>query len=300
MIALAMIVFFEGCSSNSKVRKVKIQRVSYVKDSIGSDGLFRQKVLISAPSNDMSYVFEGNITTRLPIPMNGEDPIYIEPGMKDSTGEDNDTLFVPYGMQCEIVLPIDRKIYLNSGSRLIFNPVSTNFQITGEAVFESSKHPAIVRIGDSIWVSVDSDSRLYVSNYTDFPEEPLIAGLLNGKAALQGNVSKEIKAGSQLQIGRSSQAVSLKVSEIDSNAVLDWTRQRFYFDDVDCYRIMKHLSRWYNVPLNFNRESVRHYTFRTIGKSYNESLQDFLDMINRTVNDRRFVLKDNKISVETH
>jgi hypothetical protein len=285
MFKMAIVVGFHlGCSwGESKPDNRADRRSLTCKDSV-----YKKNILLSAASFDVPA---RKVSLQ---PDKSKDFFTVLPGAKDSSGQENDSLYVPYGVQYELTLPIDIKIYLNCGSLLVFNPVDCkSFQIIGEAIFDIGKHPGTVKVGKDLWIDAEVNTRLYISNYKDYPEEPLlVAGVLNGAAKLKGHISSKMNAGKQFLVDSVTEVIG--VTHVDSTALLKWTRQEFYFDEVDAYQILKKLSRWYNVSLDVPREAIFDHTFHVI-KRYDESLDSVLISINRAMNQQLFIVKDNVI-----
>lgn len=254
----------------------------------GKDSVYKKDMIFSAAS------FEVPATRFSRRPENINTYFTVLPDAKDSAGQEIDSLFVPYGVQYVVTLPIDIKIYLNSGSLLVFNPVdSRSLQIRGEAIVEIGKHPGTVKVGDSLWINSGVNSRFYISNYTDYPEEPLlVAGMINGEGELQGEIANRLYTGKHILVDSATKVIG--VTQVDSTALLKWTQQEFYFDEVDAYKILKKVSRWYNVSLDVPPESIHDINFRVI-KKYDEPLDSFLESINRAMNGQLFIVKDNSI-----
>src|SRR5687768_9758203 len=126
MFKMAIVVGFHlGCSSGERKPDNRADRRSLT----SKDSVYKKNMLFSAAS------FEVPARKISLQPEKNKDFFIVLPGAKDSAGQENDSLYVPYGVQYVLTLPIDIKIYLNSGSLLVFNPVdSKSFQIIGEAI----------------------------------------------------------------------------------------------------------------------------------------------------------------------
>jgi hypothetical protein len=285
-IMVIVVGFHLGCSWRE--RKTDSRAKTESRALVSKDSVYKKNMLFSAAS------FEVPARKISLQPEKSKDFFTVLPGAKDSAGQENVSLFVPYGVQYELTLPIDIKIYLNCGSLLVFNPVnSRSLQIKGEALFDIGKHPGTVKVGDNLWINAEANTRFYVSNYKDYSEEPfLVTGVINGAAELQGHIASKLNAGKQILIDSVTEVIG--VSHVDSTAVLKWTKQEFFFDEVDAYKILKKLSRWYNVSLDVPREAILEHTFRVI-KKYDEPLDSFLESMNRAMNQELFIVKDNVI-----
>jgi ferric-dicitrate binding protein FerR (iron transport regulator) len=70
---------------------------------------------------------------------------------------------------------------------------------------------------------------------------------------VHGNNSSLIKPGQQTQLANSGQIKVL--DDIDMDAVIAWKNGNFDFNGVDIETVMRQLSRWYNVEVEYNKKT---------------------------------------------
>lgn len=164
---------------------------------------------------------------------------------------------VPYKGTYKIVLPDGTKVSLNSGSTLEF---PDNFmteerivKLKGEAFFDVTKsgdRPFIVEVDDlSIKVL---GTKFNVKSYND--EGRSYTTLLEGKIELSRNSDKKtIAPGEQVIFNKNLEVLDVK--EIDTEPVVAWVDDMFYFDHTSLDEIMKSMRRWYGVDIHYEEDS---------------------------------------------
>ncbi|WP_420398651.1 FecR family protein [Flagellimonas sp.] len=180
------------------------------------------------------------------------------------------TLLVPYGRRSQIELSDGSKVWLNSGSKLvypvIFKGKNREVYLEGEGIFEvahNEKQPFIVKAENH---EIEVLGTIFnVSNYLD-----------------DGNISTTLKSGSveihygeesffgqkqALKIAPGTQAVYTKnakrisARKVDVENYFSWRRGVFIFKSDDLKHIMKRLSRYYNVDIVINNVELEDQTF---------------------------------------
>ncbi|HWK03435.1 MAG TPA: FecR family protein [Puia sp.] len=164
-----------------------------------------------------------------------------------------DTLTTPMGGQYMLTLPDGTKVWLNAASSIIF-PASFNdkeraVSVTGEVYMEvakNSKQPFKVKVNE-MEIAVLGTS-FDINAYGD---EPMIrTTLVEGRIRLgQDGKSKEIMPGQQGQVIKGEIKLAPKV---EMEQVLAWKNGLFNFNNVDLYTIMRQLSRWYNIKVEYS------------------------------------------------
>jgi len=153
------------------------------------------------------------------------------------------TLQTPYGKQQQVRLSDGSLAWLNAGSSIRFPTVFKGGQriveITGEVYFEvvhNDKMPFIVKAaGQQI---KDLGTHFDVNAYSDEPfvKTTLLEGSVQiGKIVLQ--------PGEQYGNGR--------VSKVDADGAAAWVFGYFHFDHADIQTVMRQLSRWYNIEVEY-------------------------------------------------
>lgn len=161
----------------------------------------------------------------------------------------------PKGGQYQIVLPDKSKVWLNAASSLRFPASFTGKQrdveLTGEAYFEIAKNssmPFHVRIND-MQVEV-LGTHFNINAYND--EAVINTTLLEGSIKIyKGSKNSVLSPGQQAAVNTNGE---IKVAKADINQVMAWKEGRFYFDGADIKTVMRQLSRWYDVEVNYQYE----------------------------------------------
>ena len=180
------------------------------------------------------------------------------------------TLIVPYGRRSQIELSDGSKVWLNSGSKLVypvaFKGKNREVYLEGEGIFDvahNKKQPFIVK-AENHEIEV-LGTTFNISNYPD-----------------DGNISTTLKSGSvqihyvgdsffgrkkALKITPGTQAVYTKSAnkisarEVDIENYFSWRDGVFIFKRDDLKHIMKRLSRYYNVDIVINNVELENQTF---------------------------------------
>ncbi len=187
--------------------------------------------------------------------------IYSPHDKDNSAAISYNMISIPRGGQYSLVLSDGTKVWLNSASSIRF-PTSFSdnerrIEVTGEAYFEVShvfseaggRIPFIVRTRDQE-VKV-LGTHFNISAYED--EEHTSTTLLEGSVIVKatGSTGKEVKLqpGQQAIINPASS--SLRVQEADLEKAVAWKNGYFKFDKEDLPAIMRQVSRWYDVDVEY-------------------------------------------------
>jgi ferric-dicitrate binding protein FerR (iron transport regulator) len=144
---------------------------------------------------------------------------------------------------------------------VVFNGSDRKVELTGEAYFEvapsfarsGKKRPFFVNANDVI-VEV-LGTHFNVNNYTD--ESALKVTLLEGSVKVKSDFGGQhsevvIKPGEQASVSQSSPKSQLiPVQTADLDQVMAWKNGAFYFNGESLQSIMKQLSRYYNVDVEY-------------------------------------------------
>jgi transmembrane sensor len=160
----------------------------------------------------------------------------------------------PPGGQWQVILPDGTKVWLNSATTFTY-PASFGkqkdrvVQLSGEAYFEVAKdklHPFIVKTAQQE-VEV-LGTHFNINSYAD---EPVVkTTLAEGRvkiSAINGKI-KFLIPGQQAVLRNG----ELTVGEANVEEALAWKNGYFRFNDEDIQSIMRKLSRWYNIDVQYN------------------------------------------------
>lgn len=208
-----------------------------------------QTILLDSTVNG-SVAQQGNVSV---IKKNGE-LVYNTEG-KSSEIVYN-TMTTPVGRQFNLVLADGSKVWLNAASSITFPTAFVGKErkviITGEAYFEiahNASMPFLVESGKNT-VRV-LGTHFNVNAYDD--ESVVSVTLLEGSVNLTNeNSSKLIKPGQQAQINKD-EKISL-IRDVDVDNVVAWKNGRISFQGADIGTVMRQMSRWYDVDIEYNNK----------------------------------------------
>lgn len=182
--------------------------------------------------------------------------IYEQSAMQAQTSLTYNTIETPKGGQWQVELPDGTKIWLNAASILkypvAFRGTERPVELTGEAYFEVAKdaaRPFIVRSkGQAVKVLGTSFN---VNAYADEPQ--ITTTLLDGSVSISaGGRQQLLKPGERSAIRDS----LINVDSIDTELAIAWKKGYFLFESEDIMSIMRKVSRWYNVDIEYAEGKV--------------------------------------------
>lgn len=197
-----------------------------------------------------------------------------EKSVSQTTSNSNEvvfnTLIVPYGKRSEITLSDGSKVWLNSGSKLVFPAHfaahSRKVYLEGEAIFE------VTHRQDQPFLVTSKDHEIHVlgtvfnvSNYTD---DSFIYTILKS-GSVQINLDQDklfgrqksfsILPGTLATFDRTDK--SIHTEPVDIAPYFSWREGIFIFKNDALQTIMKRLSRYYNVDIIINDADLAKETF---------------------------------------
>lgn len=165
------------------------------------------------------------------------------------------TITTPRGGKWYLTLADGTKVWLNAASSITYPTVFTGNErkvsITGEAYFEvthDATKPFKVNFNNQT-VQV-LGTHFNINGYNDEPENrtTLVEGSIRISNAL---TSALLKPGQQAQVKPSGNAKIEVVTDKDIERTLAWKNGLFIFNSTDLYTLMRELSRWYNVDIEY-------------------------------------------------
>lgn len=207
---------------------------------------------------------------------------------------------VPRAMQYHVQLADGSKIWLNADSRLkIAGSFNDNFArmvgLVGEAYFEVAK-------SERQWRGKKRKRPFYVLgkrhsiavlgtcfNVSSYPAEPAQISLLEGSVEVNGQV---LRPGEQATILRKG---GVMVKTVNMEDVISWRSGYFRFEDEAMENIMRKISRWYDVDVQYEEEGLKHEQLSGIVIRYNR-ITDILSTLQKDAA-FRFELKGRKLLV---
>jgi transmembrane sensor len=160
------------------------------------------------------------------------------------------TLATPRGGEYQLTLPDGTRVWLNAASSIrypvFFSGPERRVEITGEAYFEAAKNaskPFKVVVDGNQEVDVLGTS-FDISSYSD--EREIKTTLLDGSVKAQGVI---LKPGQQAAWG-AGQPVKVQ-KDADLEEAVAWKNGKFIFTDNDLGSVMRQISRWYDVDVEY-------------------------------------------------
>lgn len=179
--------------------------------------------------------------------------ILYDPANKNSKEVVYNIISTPRGGQYQLELPDGSLVWLNATSSIRF-PTSfvekeRRVEITGEAYLEVAKNrdkPFIVTVNNAE-VQV-LGTHFNINSYND--EDDVKTTLLEGSVKfVNGGNANILKPGQQSQLTKDG-AVKV-VSDVDVDKVVAWKNGFFHFESAGIETIMRQLSRWYDVEIEY-------------------------------------------------
>jgi len=196
------------------------------------------------------------------------------------------TLWVPYGKRSTLTLSDGSKVWLNSGSKLIYPIAFENDKrevyIEGEAIFEvthNKKKPFYV-ISDNQVVEVLGT----VFGVTSYPDENATNTILkSGSVQISfQNISATSTRADKMKISPGTKASynkdtkSIVSEKVNVDNYFSWKEGFLIFKNNELDFIMKRISRFYNVEITIENEALATETF----SGYLDLNEDILTVIN--------------------
>ncbi|SHN09881.1 FecR family protein [Chitinophaga sp. CF418] len=207
------------------------------------------------------------------------------------------TVSTPRGGKHHLVLADGTQVWLNAASSVtypvIFNSQERKVEITGEAYFEVAQH------ADQPFMVVCKGQRIDVLgtnfNVNAYPDEPVIkTTLLQGavRVTADGGESAVLKPGQQAVLNS---LQHVKISAVDPEVAIDWKEGDFIFKNETLPDIMRKVSRWYDVDVDYGHYSHSTLTFSgEVSRARNLSV--VLKMLETTAA-VKFTVKNNHITI---
>jgi ferric-dicitrate binding protein FerR (iron transport regulator) len=242
----------------------------------------------------------------LPLPRQGDSQLllqdkqlaYVPHAGKGSAQIAYNTISTPRGGEFTVTLSDGTKVWLNAASSLKFPTVFTGakreVELSGEAylaVAEDKEHPFEVKIRN-INVAV-LGTQFNINGYED--ESSIVTTLVSGsvRVTAPGNQPRLLAPGEHALVENN--AGYLHVEKADVEEETAWKNGRTYFNGANIRQIMRQVSRWYNVDVQY-KGNVANMDF-TCTVSRKDKLSKLLALLELTgaVN---FTMEGNTIIVQ--
>lgn len=226
-------------------------------DDAGSGEIARQADAIITKTADGQLVYNASKS-----PVSSVESTDSNPGFN--------TIRTPRGGKYRVILPDGSKVWLNAASSLKyptrFAENERKVELMGEAYFEIAKISLRGRNGKngSIPFRVRSAGQVVevlgthfnINSYSDEKtvKTTLLEGsvrVLTGKQPETGSLSLILKPGEQAQLATGNKPKLQVISRANVEEAVAWKNGQFQFKDTDIQTIMRQISRWYDVEVEF-------------------------------------------------
>lgn len=203
------------------------------------------------------------------------------------------TISTPRGGQYELVLQDGTRVWLNSESSLRYPTVFTgkerSVELSGEAYFEVA--PRAVSPFKIYMLDQSSDGRNRKEidvlgtnfNVMAYQEEKVVrTTLVEGALSIGDKLNKRLLRPGQQAEWLSGPETQVKITDdVDVDAAIAWKNGFFSFDRCDIHRIMRQLSRWYDLKVIYNGRGVAKSKVFWGGIQKNLPLSDVLRILEK-------------------
>jgi len=207
------------------------------------------------------------------------------------------TLATARGEQYQVILPDGSHVWLNAASSLKYPVAFTGkerlVELTGEAYFEVTHNKMMPFKVKTQQQEVEVlGTHFNINAYSD--EAATATTLLEGsvKVTLAANQkSTVIRPGDQATVNHT----ALGVKQVDTDDVIDRTNNYFKFEDEDLGSIMRKVSRWYNVTVEYRDDNLKDQVFNGF-ISRNKNISQIIKILELT-GAAHFIIEGNKVTV---
>ena len=202
------------------------------------------------------------------------------------------------GIVKEVALPDGSKVWLNNAATLKypreFSEKERNVYLEGEAYFEVAKdaermfvvetaHAIVKVLGTSFDVcDYEEDGKMFTT---------LEEGVVEMEKA-DNSEQMRMAPGEQVCLVEGGRT---RKYEVETALFTSWRSGRLVFKNMSLEDLMRNITRWYDVEVKFERESLKKVVFTGDMKKY-EDLRDVLEFIELT-SETHFLIEGNKIIV---
>lgn len=180
------------------------------------------------------------------------------------------TLIVPYGKRSDLTLSDGTKIWLNSGSKLIFpSAFKTNERsvfLEGEAIFEVAHNPEKPFLVNSKNHQIEVLGTVF--NVSTYKNDDVITTVLESGSIKINYQDGRILKTNESQLLRPNQKASfdkqsgeIKTYNVEIEPYFSWRDGIFIFKNDKLESIMKKISRYYNVEIEISNKDLANETF---------------------------------------
>lgn len=209
--------------------------------------------------------------------------------------------FVPYGEKKLIVLPDSSKVWVNSGSIIIYPEKfvgdTRTIYLNGEANFSVTKNPDKRFIVSTNNLNIEALGTIFnVRAYLDLPK--ITATLEQGKIKVETKTgpvqSMILKPNEQIIYDNKTQYLSKQI--VDAKRVAMWKDGYLIFQEASFGDILHAIEKRYDVVIHFDAGKYEGRTF-TVRFSPEETLPETFDILKEIIRDFNYKIKSNTIYI---
>ena len=189
-----------------------------------------------------------------------------------------------HGQVREMLLPDGTKVWLNQSSVLkyprAFEGKERHVYLDGEAYFEVNKtgHPFIVST-QGMQIEVLGTT----FNISAYPGEEYQATLVSGSVKVDTGEGQSLVLKPSQQASLIPGSGNIQVRTVDTAFYTSWVKGKINFKDQRLEDIMRILSRWYNIEVDYSDEALKNLRFGCYVNRY-EEIAPFLELLEATEN----------------
>jgi len=177
-------------------------------------------------------------------------------------------LTIPRGGEYQLVLPDGSRVWLNSESELTytvpFSPSERHVNLKGEAYFEVAHHNnkpfTVTTSSQTIQVL---GTQFDVSAYAD--DKSIVTTLVEGKVKIEYQNLNEGTSVAYLtpndQLVLNTETSEARISKVDTHIYTAWKDGRFVFRKTPLESLLRSVSRWYDIQIKIEDESLKEIHF---------------------------------------
>ena len=173
------------------------------------------------------------------------------------------TISTPRGGQYHVTLSDGTEVWLNAASSIrfpvAFKGIERRVEVTGETYFEVAKNATMpFKVKAALSEIEVLGTHFNINAYDD--ESTLKTTLLEGrvKVSVANQEAKFLQPGQQADIKREGKIAVLNNADIEE--VMAWKNGRFQFSSADLKSILRQISRWYDVDIEYKGNVNLHFT----------------------------------------
>lgn len=214
---------------------------------------------------------------------NGQLVYTLQENQNSANADNINTIEIPRGGKHHLTLSDGTGVWLNSASSLkfpsVFKGKERKVELTGEAYFEVAHNGRMPFRVVSAGQTVEDIGTHF--NINAYPDEPVLkTTLLEGsiKVSVNGQ-SAVLKPGQQTDLNSNHRLQVIEDADLEE--AVAWKDNVFRFNNEDLSSIMRKISRWYDVEVEYQDGSVKSLQFGAITTRF-ANASKVLKMLERT------------------